>query len=200
MNFDKGKKRKIYPNVKTYNMFDNARMAEMIKDYSHAFPIGVIDGVLSTLPQALTTALSEGHTIKVNGLGVFSLSLAFDDDKPNELTDNKKDMSYRSIKIKTVNFRPDKAFLEKLRKATTFERVDQSVVSAHLKYTFKERASRASKFLETHSILTLTDYVCLNSISRAGASRDLKRLCANPNYGIKSVGAASHKVWTALRP
>lgn len=147
-------------------MFDNARMAEMIKDYSHAFPIGVIDGVLSTLPQALTTALSEGHTIKVNGLGVFSLSLAFDDDKPNELTDNKKDMSYRSIKIKTVNFRPDKAFLEKLRKATIFERVDQSVVSAHLKYTFKERASRASKFLETHSILTLTDYVCLNSISR----------------------------------
>ncbi len=195
LNFSKGKKRKIYPKAKVYNMLDNARMAEMIKEYSHAFTTSVIDGVLGTLPQALTSALSEGHTIKVNGLGVFSLSLDFDDDKPNELTDNKKDMSYRNIRIKTVNFKPDKAFMERLRKATKFEREDQSIVATHLKYTFQERARRARKFLETHHILTLTEYTNINGISPAGASRDLKRICADPDSGITPVGAASHKVW-----
>ena len=195
LNFDKGKKRKIYPKAKVYSMFDNAKMAEMIKDFSHAFTTSVISGVLGTLPQALTTALSEGHTIKVNGLGVFSLSLDFDDDKPNELTGDKKDMSHRSIRIKTVNFKPDKAFMESLREATTFERQDQSIIATHLKYTFQERARRARKFLETNQILTLTDYTRINGISPAGASRDLKRICASPDSGITPVGAASHKVW-----
>lgn len=151
--------------------------------------------MLGTLPQALTTALSEGHTIKVNGLGVFSLSLDFGDVKPNELTGDKKDMSYRRIRIKTVNFKPDKAFMESLREATTFERQDQRIVATHLKYTFQERARRARKFLEAHQILTLTDYTHINDISPAGASRDLKKICANPDSGITPVGAASHKVW-----
>jgi len=48
---------------------------------------------------------------------------------------------------------------------------------------------------DKHGFITLQDYANLNRLSRSAASRELSKLVADPNSGIKTKGAGSHKVW-----
>lgn len=43
--------------------------------------------------------------------------------------------------------------------------------------------------------MTLTDYALATGLERSVASRELKRIVADPASGIRERGAYSHKVW-----
>ena len=52
-----------------------------------------------------------GHNIKIDGLGVFSLSLGFDESSPSEKAEMKNSADapktkYRHVCIKDINFKP----------------------------------------------------------------------------------------------
>ena len=71
--------RRTYPRPLTYNQFGHKKMASRIAMES-GVQRGVVEAVLTGLPDAIKHILLEGHTVKINGLGTFSLSLAFKND------------------------------------------------------------------------------------------------------------------------
>ena len=195
-----GKKGRKFPKMQVYTEFDYDKVVELINSYSPAFSTATIRGVLDTLPTVLKTYLPMGHTIKIDGLGVFSLSLKFTDEMDeNEETSPqheapKTKKKYHHVKVKGLNFKVDKKLVAAINSESTFE---HSGVNAALRspYSSEERAQRALAHIEKHGFITLQDYANLNHLSRSTASRELKKLASDPTSSIQANGASSHKIW-----
>lgn len=190
-------KRTVYPKVETYSQKTLDDLVKYIRQAGTPYDPGTIKGVVSTLADAAVTWLSNGHTVKIDGLGTFSLSLDFADKKGNELKDNRDKMGYRHVKVKSLNFRPDEEIMRKLRRETELTRTEGGVVQVTKeRYTKEERLLRAINHIKQHGFITLTEYANMNGLSRSVASRELKTFTNDPFCLIKAKGVAPHKTWT----
>ena len=52
----------------------------------------------------LVNVLSMGYNVNLEGIGTFSLSLGFEDDKPTEMQGEEDKMAYRKVGVKDINF------------------------------------------------------------------------------------------------
>ena len=181
-----GKKGRIYPKMQVYTEFDYDKVVELINVNSPAFSEATVRGVLDTLAVVLKSYLPLGHTMKIDNLGVFSLSLEFADDDIQK--------KYHHVRAKGVNFKVDKRMVEAINKENSFERTTSNP-SSPSPYTLEERLQRALSHIDQHGFITLQEYANLNRLSYSTASRELAKLVADPQSGIKPKGAASHKVW-----
>jgi predicted histone-like DNA-binding protein len=194
-----GKKGRLYPKMQVYTEFDYDKVVELVHTNSPAFSQATVRGVLDTLAVVMKSYLPLGHTMKIDNLGVFSLSLEFADNESDsanpqttqEATSKKK---YHHVRVKGVNFKVDKKLVDDINKDNTFERTTGNP-SSPSPYSLKERLQRALSHIDKHGFITLQEYANLNHLNYSTASRELAKLVLDPNSGIKAKGAASHKVW-----
>ena len=181
-----GKKGRMFPKMQVYTEFDYDKVVELINANSPAFSKATVRGVLDTLAVVLKSYLPMGHTMKIDNLGVFSLSLEFADD------DTQK--KYHHVRAKGVNFKVDKRMVEAINKENSFERTTSNP-SFPSPYTLEERLQRALSHIDQHGFITLQEYANLNRLNYSTASRELAKLVTDPHSGIKAKGTGSHKVW-----
>lgn len=146
-----------------------------------------------------------GHTLKIDGLGVFSLSLEFDTSTASEKAEKLKQeidddtdpkLKYRHVRIKSINFKPDPDLLNEMNKKATFDRVGVDVeVQKTSPYSRAERMAKAKAIIGELGYMTLTDYAIATRQSKSAASKDLKKMVADPDSGITTRGQHSHKIW-----
>lgn len=194
-----GSEGKQFPKMQVYTEFDYNKVVELVHTNSPAFSEATVRGVLDTLAVVMKSYLPMGHTMKIDNLGVFSLSLEFADDKADvdnqqEEQGEKAQKKYHHVRVKGVNFKVDKRLVDEINKENTFERTPSTPTSPS-PYTPEERLQRALHHIDKHGFITLQEYANLNSLSYSTASRELTKLVADPYSGIKPKGAASHKVW-----
>ena len=84
-----GSEGKSFPKMQVYTEFDYDKVVELVHTNSPAFSEATIRGVLDTLAVVFKSYLPMGHTLKIDNLGVFSLSLEFADNETE--TDNQQD-------------------------------------------------------------------------------------------------------------
>ena len=185
------KKKAPYPKMQASTMFDYEQLIKHIHVHSPAFSEAAIRGVLDTLGETIRDVLPMGHSIKIDGLGVFSLSLGFSDSP-----DNEDKSTYRHVQARNVNFKVDKQLLSDINRLNTFERAEPGVKRFQkLRTTPAERLAKALDFIGQHGQMTLTDYVLLSSLSRSGTSQELKRFTSDSSSGLTTRGSHAFKVW-----
>lgn len=194
-------KRKVYPKMvinRTLNLED---LTEKMKSHHRAFSPSTIEAVVMDLEDMMVEVLSMGYNVKMDGIGTFSLSLGFEDEKPTEMQKEGDKMLYRKVGVKNVNFKVDPEMLLQLRKETDLER-EMSGVKVIKKNLFskEERIARALQVIERDGYITLTDYAHINNLSRTAASAELKEITSDANSPIDWRGNGSHKVWIKKRP
>ncbi len=182
------RKKRVYPKMQVYTEFDYDKVIELINTYSPSFSKGTIRGVLDTLGVVMASCLPMGHTLKIDGVGVFSLSLQFSDNKEGGET------KYRHVEARGVNFKVDKTLVNEINKENNFEREDY-VQPKSSAYSRDERLQRAIQYISKHGFITLQDYANMNDLSRSSASRELAFFVKTPDSGIGIKGTGSHKVW-----
>jgi predicted histone-like DNA-binding protein len=196
-------KKIVYPKMQTYSLHDYETVIEHMHDYAGSLSKGTIKAVFDALVSVMESWMPMGHNIKIDGLGVFSLSLGFDESSPSEKTELKNTADdpktkYRHVCIKGINFKPDPKLLQALNKEATFERGEAEVqVPQKSKLTREERISRAKAIIAKNGFMTLYDYANATHQSRSVASKDLRQIVADPTSGITTRGTHSHKVWVA---
>lgn len=159
------------------------------------FNSAMAEGVLKSLSAVLWQNLLSGHNVRIDGLGTFSLSLAFDDEDSKQITTD-DDMHYRRVCVKGLNFRPSPDLLRTLNRHAQFERAESAIRHVrHSPYTLAERAERARRHILRHGYITLAQYAALNHLCRTAASIELRRLCVLPDAHIRPQGRAPHRVW-----
>ena len=189
-------KRKVYPRMQVYTQFDYEQVLERMTAYPGSPGKGALMSAFDMLNQMIRTSLPEGHTIKIDGLGTFSLSLEFDDEKPNEMTDTDDSMAYRKVRIKDVNFKVDRELIAALNKEAVFVRAESEVHRHNQSYLNREqRINKALTHIAEHGFLSLTDYVRITGLSRTSASKELRSFESAPEIPIKGSGQPPHKVW-----
>ena len=100
--------------------------------------------------------------------------------------------------IKGINFKPDQNLLQALNREATFERGDSDVqVPQKTKLSREERLAIAKAIIAKNGFMTLYDYANATHQSRSVASKDLRKIVADPASGITTRGSHSHKVWVA---
>ena len=194
-----GSEGKTFPKMQVYTEFDYDKVVELVHTNSPAFSEATVRGVLDTLAVVMKSYLPMGHTMKIDNLGVFSLSLEFADNEADagnqqEVQETGSKKKYHHVRVKGVNFKVDKRLVDDINKENTFERTTSSP-SSPSPYTLEERLQRALNHIDKHGFITLQEYANLNRLSYSSASRELAKLVLDPHSGIKAKGAASHKVW-----
>ena len=193
----------VYPKMQTYSLHDYETVIEHMRDYAGSISEGMIRAVFDALVSVMKSWMPMGHNIKIDGLGVFSLTLGFDESSPSEKaelknTDGDPKTKYRHVCIKGINFKPDSKLLQALNKEATFERSEADVqVPQRTKLSLEERLERAKAIIAKNGFMTLYDYANATLQSRSVASKDLRQIVADPTSGITTRGSHSHKVWIA---
>ena len=196
-------KKIVYPKMQTYSLHDYETVIEHMRDYAGSISEGMIKAVFDALVSTMKSWMPMGHNIKIDGLGVFSLTLGFDESTPSEKeelknTDEDPKTKYRHVCIKGINFKPDPKLLQALNKEASFERSEAEVqVPQKTKLTREERITRAKAIIEKNGFMTLYDYANATHQSRSVASKDLRQIVADSTSGITTRGTHSHKVWIA---
>ena len=191
----------LYPKMQTYSLHDYETVIDHMRDYAGSLSKGTIRAVFDALMSVMESWMPMGHNIKIDGLGVFSLSLGFDESSPSEKMELKNTADdpktkYRHVCIKGINFKPDQKLLQALNNEATFERGEADVqVPQKTKLTREERIARAKAIITKNGFMTLYDYANATHQSRSVASKDLRKIVADPTSGITTRGSHSHKVW-----
>ena len=196
-----GKKGRIFPKMQVYTEFDYDKVVELVHTNSPAFSKATVRGVIDTLAVVMKSYLPLGHTMKIDNLGVFSLSLEFADNETDaasrqEMQNAESKKKYHHVRVRGVNFKVDKRLVDGINKENSFERISGNP-SSPSPYTIEERLQRALQHIDKHSFITLQEYANFNRLSYSTASRELAKLVLDPHSGIKAKGAGSHKVWVS---
>ena len=185
-------KKVVFPKMQTYSQHDFETVLKHMQTYAGNFSEGTMRAVIDALVETMKSWMPMGHSLKIDGLGTFSLSLGFKDKD----TDEEPKTKYRHICIKGINFKPDAKLIAALNKQADFERAEKDVVvPKKCSYTTGERIEKAQAIIANNGFMTLSDYARATGQCRSAASNDLKRLTALPDSPIATRGSGSHKVW-----
>ena len=197
----------VYPRMQTYTLHDFETVLKHMHTYAGNISEGTMRAVLEALTETMKSWMPLGHSIKIDGLGVFSLSLGFDTSTPQEKAiANKKGKNngeqeepktkYRHVCIKGINFKPDAELLTEMNHEATFDKTETEVVVPKKgALSRSKRLAKAKATIKKNGYMTLSDYVQATGLSRTAASLDLKSIVADPTSGITTRGSHSHKVW-----
>ena len=185
-------KKVLFPKMQTYTLHDFETVLKHMQTYAGNFSEGTMRAVIDALVETMKSWMPMGHSMKIDGLGTFSLSLGFKDKD----TDEEPKTKYRHICIKGINFKPDAKLIAALNKQADFERAEKEVVvPKKCNYTTNERIEKAQAIIANNGFMTLSDYARATGQCRSAASNDLKQLTTLPDSPIATRGSGSHKVW-----
>lgn len=191
-------KRKVYPKMVVNRTLSRKEFIERMHGYHRGISPSITEAVLMDVEEILVEMLSMGYNVNLEGLGTFSLSLGFEDDKPTEMQSDDDKMTYRKVGVRDVNFKASPDFIKSVKLETDrdLER-DMGGVKLILKkkYTREQRIARALDVIDENGFIGLTDYAYINNLSRTAASLELKEISYDETVPIRSVGRHSHKVW-----
>ena len=191
-------KRKVYPKMVVNRTLSRKEFIERMQGYHRGISPSTTEAVLMDVEEILVEMLSMGYNVNLEGLGTFSLSLGFEDDKPTEMQGDDDKMTYRKVGVRDVNFKASPDFIKSVKQVADrdLER-DMGGVKLILKkkYTREERIARALDVIDENGFIGLTDYAYINNLSRTAASLELKEITADRTSPIGSMGSGSHKVW-----
>lgn len=95
----------VYPRMKLCGMCDMKQFAESIENGT-TFTAAEVKGLLDTISSKLAYWMSNGYSVKLDGIGVFTPALGFKKGKSAETSDKER-MNAQSLQVKGINFRAD---------------------------------------------------------------------------------------------
>ena len=185
----------LFPRIKIWGQVDLDYLAQRI-NYSSTFTPGDIIGLVKSLTQAIAREMGEGHSVKVDGLGIFTPSLGLRKGFEREdAGQGGQKRNVRSICVDNIDFRADKDFIQETGMNCRLDRSQWKFRRSSDRYTAGERLELAQNYLKQHPILKVSDYCELTGLLRNAAARELKQWSETPDSGIGHTGRGSHRVY-----
>ena len=192
-----GTEHQCYYRVKNYGNVGMKQLLEYIGEANNGVSEGMAQGAIRALADALRQFLCLGHSVTVDGLGTFSLSLKLRPGMEMEpMADDGERHNAQSVEVAGIKFRPTPTFLDDVNGHIVLQRAKTSKITRS-PYTQAERLARALDFLQSHPYLTVADYRQLMGLARTSATVELRTLAADPASGLAVQGRGSHRVYVA---
>lgn len=138
--------------------------------------------------------LAEGHTVTIDELGTFSLSIGvMDDDEVEDFEGNGKKVTAKRIGVRGVNFRPEKQMVRDINHACKLHKGYESP-NNRSPYTRDERLKLAQDYIAEHHFMRVRDYEVMTGLPHSTAANELRDFCVQPT-GITFEGRGNTKVY-----
>ena len=193
-------KRILYPRMQLYGQKDLEYIADKVS-YATSFTRGDSKGLVQAITEEIAHSMSEGYSVKIEGLGVFTPSLGLRKDKERESgEEGAPRRNAASICLRDINFRVDKELLYETAGHCTLQRAQYKKCrrSSQL-FAPEERLERAKEFMKKNTFMSVAEYCRLTGLLKTTAANELKAWAAQPDSGINYRGRGTHKLYV-LRP
>ena len=185
----------VYYRMQTERNIGAAEFIEEMAGIGTGLSEGAVVHVLEQMTHTLTRLLADGHTVTIGGIGTFRTTVGVKEDKEQDTFEpDTTKRNAQSIEVKGVKYRADKTLIKDIAVQCRLERGKESRLHRS-PYSLEERLARALAFIEEHTVMRVTDYVALTGLSHTTASLELRKLCQNPESGIRSVGQKASKLY-----
>ena len=184
-----------YYRMETVRRIDFDEFLKRCHSIHGAFSESTLIGAITAFCDHLAYELSNGYTVKIDGLGVFNTKIGVREDKEQDSFEpGSQKRNAISLEVKGVSFRADKELIDEIDRNCTLERggTERLVKS---KYTMEQRIERARKFLEKNRFMRVYEYASLNGLAYSSAARELVKIVADPASGITSSGRRGSKLY-----
>lgn len=188
-----------YPKFARIENADTKELAKRISDVS-GFSPGDIEGVLLQAAIEIAHLMAEERSVKIDGIGTFTPSLALYKDKEREEAgEGGQHRNAQSIYVGNVNFRVDKEMIRNINERCRLERAPWKPQYSSKKYSEEQRLSLAIKYLDEHPFLTVREYRKLTGLLQTTATNELRKWSNDPDSGIDTSGRGTHIVYIKKR-
>lgn len=192
---NKDGKKVLYPRLVLSGQIDTEYIAKMLA-HDTSFTTADVIGLLQGLADQLSSHMSYGRSVKLDGIGIFTPSLSLREGKERE-TGEEKDTrrNAQSIMVGGVSFRPEKKLVRNINRQCEFVRSQRKFKRSSQQYTPAQRLKMAQEYLGSHPYLRVADYVAITGLRSTTASKELRQWSNQPDSGICSSGRGTHKVY-----
>ena len=184
--------RVLFPRLCLEGQIGTQMIAEQIEG-SSSFTSGDVCGLIRCLTQQLSRWMGMGYSVKIDGLGIFTPSLALDKGKERETGEERRNA--RSIGVGNVRFKADKQLVRETDRSCELVRTPETIRRSSTKYTAEERLARALSYLDSHPYLRVADYMTLTGLKRTTAAKELRERVEAADRGIAASGGGRYKVY-----
>ncbi len=191
----------VFPKMDVYSMLDFQTVLKHMTAHDGSFSSSAYKAVLEVFAEVMKSVMCEGHSIKIDGLGIFSLSLGLDESTKS--AEAAKEGRRKSVKkqfgqvyIKGINFKPDAKLLAEMNKEANLEQSATGIQKPNKNtLSYQEKVAKANELLNEKGYFTLYDFTVATGLCRTAASTELKKIVADTKSGVATRGSHSHKVW-----
>ncbi len=187
--------KKAYYKLKTWRKLDSDEFVKRCSSIHRAYGKSVIQGVLTAVCEHLAYEISNGYSVKIDGLGTFTAKLGVRKDKEMEsFEEGSTKRNALSIEVQGVLFRADKNLISEIDRNCDLERGGEERLRKP-KITLEQRTEKARQFLRKNAFMHVDEYASLTGLSYSTASRELRKIASDPTSGIISQGRKSGKLY-----
>ena len=186
---------KAYYKLRTWGKLDFDEFVKRCHSRHGAFGKGVIEGVMTAVCEHLAYEIANGYSVKIDGLGTFTARLGVREDKEMDSFDEgTTKRNAQSIKVTGVSFRADRKLIKEVDQNCDLERGGEERLKKP-QSSLEERIGKARQFLLQRGYMHVGEYASLTGLSYSTASRELRRIAADPASGIITQGRKSSKLY-----
>lgn len=186
---------KAYYKLKTWRRLDFEEFVKRCSSIHRAYGKSVIEGVVMAVCEHLAYEISNGYSVKIDGLGTFNAKLGVCKDKEmDNFTEGTTKRNAKSIEVTGVSFRADKELIREIDQNCTLERGGEERLKKP-QMSQKERIEKAQKFIKRNGFMHVDEYASITGLSYSTAARELRVIAADPASGIISQGRKSGKLY-----
>ena len=187
--------KKAYYKLKTWRKLDSDEFVKRCSSIHRAYGKSVIQGVITAVCEHLAYEISNGYSVKIDGLGTFTAKLGVRKDKEMEsFEEESTKRNALSIEVQGVLFRADKNLISEIDRNCDLERGGEERLRKP-KTTLEQRTEKARQFLRKNAFMHVDEYASLTGLSYSTASRELRKIASDPTSGITSQGRKSGKLY-----
>lgn len=186
----------LYPRMVIRDSYGTDELAEYISAHT-SFSPAEVKGVIELLGHGIARTMAQGRSVRIDGIGLFTPSLAIKEGKEREEPDGSgTKRNAASIRVGDVRFRADRQLVRETDLACNLERESGGKSAlCRSRYTPQERLALAKRYLEEHPVLTVGTYASLTGLSRTTAGKELRRWYETEGSGIGISGMGTHRVY-----
>ncbi len=186
---------KAYYKLKTWRKLDFDEFVERCQSINKVYSKGLLKGVLMAFSEHLAYEISNGYSVKIDGLGVFTAKLGVRKDKEMDgFEEGTSKRNAKSIEVKGVSFKADKDLIREIDRNCDLERGGEERLRKS-KLSREARIERARRFLKKNKYMHVNEYASLTGLAYSTAARELSNVASDPLTGIISQGRKSSKLY-----
>ena len=160
-----------------------------------------VELAVAALVDELTNYLSIGHSVKIDGLGVFGIRLGMErGTKAETVKPGGERYNTNDVILKGITFKADPSWVRRIERISPPTKAE-GIRKLHQPKTLpEERLKMAIRYIEENTYMKVRDYQEITQLRHSMACKELREFAQREGSGIRAVGKGNMLMYMKETP